>query len=391
MAEDADAAVAPLGDLPPTGHAHAEADSDCKMNPTSIFDDPIYSPGATGMPCYQPTRVVMKGDHRLHFETDWKFAKYLDGETVVLVPCRACIGCNQATAREWSVRSFHEAQLHSQDWKDEDTGITTAIPNNSVITLTYNPEHLPADGCLNHDDFQRFMKRLRIRRQRRHKSSGLTGPCKPIRMFMCGEYGGKTARPHFHAVIFGETFDDRYETRDMSGQIQKHSYELDELWTQSPPGTDLPPTNIGRATVDDYSFAGASYVAGYVAKRSSTLGSQGPTKTRIDPAGTKWITPVAPEYRKMSTHPGIGAPWIEIWDNMARVYSDDCIRIKEWTFHPPSYYDRLLNRTRPDLMQDIIANRHQGMSKIAEEWSPERCAAAEQIALLALQQRRDSL
>ena len=67
----------------------------------------------------------------------------------------------------------------------------------AFITLTYADEYLPSDGKLKYLDFQLFMKRLR-------KYCG-----KEISFFMCGEYGEKTARPHYHACIFGYDFDDK--------------------------------------------------------------------------------------------------------------------------------------------------------------------------------------
>lgn len=93
----------------------------------------------------------------------------------------------------------------------------------------------------------------------------------------------------------------------------------------------------------------------------------------------------------MSTHPGLGADWILQPENMVRVYTDDYIKISEWTFHPPKYYDLLLNRERPDLVQDVARKRRLGLHRNAEEWGKDRCAAAEIICLSQLQQRRDSL
>lgn len=305
-------------------------------------------------------------------------------ESRLNIPCRNCLGCNAATARDWSVRCFHEAQLHTTNWRDEDTQIVTQIPNSSVVTLTYDEEHLPIDGLLHHDDFQRFAKRMRFRRS-------TTGNPKPIRYFMAGEYGGRTARPHFHAIIFGEAFDDRYSEQSRDGQVNQMSYELDKLWSQ-PASKNAPSTKIGRATVDDFTFAGAAYVAGYVAKKSNTNGPAGPMTEQIDADGVVTYVCDQPEYRRMSTRPdGLGAKWLLKPENLVKVYENDCINISAWTFHPPRYYDTLLERHRPDLIGEVKAKRQSGMGKSAEQWSPDRCAAAERIAIESLQQRRDLL
>lgn len=348
------------------------------------------------MPCFHPSRVLRENGH-LEFSKDWRHAEHFEGQ-VVNLGCRDCVGCNQATQREWSVRAFHEAQLHNEHWRDPDSGITTEIPSSSVITLTFDEEHLPADGLLDHKIFQRFMKRLRIRRQRLHAKIGLAGTAKPIRFFMCGEYGGKTFRPHFHSIIFGESFSDQYTEQSLDGQINKMSYELDTLWSE-PAFEGAPPTKIGRATVDSFTFAGAAYVAGYIAKASSTGGLQGPIAEIVDQfTGETTYRPLAPEYRKMSNRApekgapgGLGGKWLLQPQNLERVYSSDSIQISTWHFHPPRYYDVLLKKADRALWQDVRLRRLDGAEQNAETWSPERCSAAEKIALSELQQRRDSL
>lgn len=338
------------------------------------------------MPCFKPHRTVMDSDQVIHWDRDWRYVEHFDGDSIFNVPCRSCIGCNLALQREWSVRCFHEALQHTAHWRDLDSMITTLIPNSSVLTLTYDDDHLPSNSILVHDDFQRFMKRLRIRRQRHEPNP------KPIRFYMCGEYGSPkfSSRPHYHSVIFGHTFDDRYETIDLKGQVTKHSYELDELWSQ-PAAPGLPPTQIGRASVDDFSFAGAAYVAGYLAKKAVTQGFNGPTAEHIDSDGVVTIRDLAPEYRKMSRHPGLGAGWLLKPGNLTAVYSEDAVRIHKWTFAPPSYYDQLLARHRPDLVDQVKLQRREGMDNTSAQWTPERCSAAELIAIQSLQAQRDSL
>lgn len=335
----------------------------------------------------------MDGDQRILFNKDWRWSQYLENETRVNLPCRHCIGCNQASARSWSVRGHHEALLHQESWQEPVSQITTKIPNSSVITLTYNPEQLPEDGLLHHEHFQHFMQRLLNRRRARHKAAGELQKLKSPRYFMCGEYGGKTQRPHFHAVIFGETFSDRYEEQDASGQVNQMSYELDHIWSKRVT-KNAPITNIGRATVDDFSFAGAAYVAGYVAKKMNSLSDwrhQGPIREETGPTGATIFKPISPEYRRMSTKPGLGADWILEPENYKYVYSADCVKVAEYTYNVPKYYDKLISILEPNLMKEIRFYRAEKMNEAAISWNPERCDAAETIALSNLQLRRDSL
>jgi hypothetical protein len=96
---------------------------------------------------------------------------------------------------------------------------------------------LPEDGSLDVSHFQIFMKRLRHR----------VKPLK-IRFFHCGEYGDKTRRPHYHALIFG------YKVlfkKQKSGDLFT-SDMLAKCWGK------------GHCLVGDLTFESAAYVARYV-------------------------------------------------------------------------------------------------------------------------------
>ena len=96
----------------------------------------------------------------------------------------------------WAARCVHEASLHEFD------------RGNSFITLTYSDEHVPYDGSLVKEHFQKFIKRLRRRVEYSYEKADLEAPT--IRYFMCGEYGtdpsGGLGRPHYHALLFNQDF-----------------------------------------------------------------------------------------------------------------------------------------------------------------------------------------
>jgi len=108
------------------------------------------------------------------------------------VPCGKCTACRIKKRQEWSTRMLHELDDHE---------------NSIFITLTYDEEH--NTGSLDIKAFQRFFKRLR-------KNLGE----RKIRYFACGEYGDKTQRPHYHAIIFGMSLqlDDQQLVRDSWSQ-----------------------------------------------------------------------------------------------------------------------------------------------------------------------------
>lgn len=67
----------------------------------------------------------------------------------------------------------------------------------AFITLTYDEKSCPL--VLQVRDLQLWYKRFR-------KALGAN---RPIRHFSAGEYGGRTERPHYHALVFGASEDDR--------------------------------------------------------------------------------------------------------------------------------------------------------------------------------------
>lgn len=97
------------------------------------------------------------------------------------VPCGKCVLCTEKKAQEWVSRAMCESQ--------------TSVTPPWFITLTYNDLHRPLHG-VNKDDAQRFMKRFRINLERYCKKEV------NIRFFLCSEYGSKTGRPHYHALIW---------------------------------------------------------------------------------------------------------------------------------------------------------------------------------------------
>ena len=126
----------------------------------------------------------------------------------ITVRCGHCVECESQRASEWSHRIMDELSLHKEAF---------------FLTLTYNDDLIPIDHNLCKRDVQLFIKRLR-----KHIS-----PTK-IRYFMCGEYGSKNERPHYHLLIFGWKPDDLslcpWQDRK-SKNILYVSPLIDRLWS----------------------------------------------------------------------------------------------------------------------------------------------------------------
>jgi len=259
--------------------------------------------------------------------------------TPLELPCGQCVTCRLEKSRRWAMRCMHEASLHD---------------DNCFITLTYNSENIPSDGGLVKADFQKFMKRLRKR-----------FPDKKIRYFMCGEYGDNSNRPHYHAVLFGFTFNDCIlATRSNSGFDVYTSPTLESIW------------GLGFVTVGSVTFESCAYVARYVMKKIN-----GPLANQIDPdtglkpydrfdSLTGEIVEVIPEYCAMSRRPGIAHDWI-------MKYATDCYPKGFTTINGvqvglPRYYDQVIESEQPELFAPVKEARIQAAYDNSDENSESR-------------------
>ena len=226
----------------------------------------------------------------------------------MLIPCGKCSGCILDRARQWAVRCMLEASLWTK---------------NCFITLTYNNENLPDGATLVKRDFELFMKRLR-------KKFG-----DGIRFYMCGEYGGQTGRPHYHACLFNFDFPDKYFfKKSESGSLLYRSPSLEKLWP------------YGFCSIGDVTVQSASYVARYITKKISDV--------PIDYGDRE------PEYTNMSRKPGIAKSWLE--KHYTSVYSVDRIVLSDkQKFKVPRYFDNLYEKLAPDVMASIRENRRKNM------------------------------
>lgn len=254
------------------------------------------------------------------------------------LPCGQCIGCRIRRSQEWTLRVTHEAQL----W-----------PENSFLTLTYAPENLPPLGSLNHRDVQLFLKRARKELN------------KPLRYFMCGEYGDQTARPHYHMCLFNESFRPGRKPAGKSkgGYLFHYQEQLTNLW------------GLGIATVQDLNPQTAGYCSQYITKK--LYGQQAEAKYRVIDPETGEIHHKKPEYAAMSLKPGIGAKWYEKYGR--DVYPHDFAILDGTKLRPPKYYDKLMRRS-DQVDSDLIEyNRQRKALNAKEDNTEERRKVREQV------------
>lgn len=274
-----------------------------------------------------------------------------NGQTLEL-PCGQCIGCRLERSRQWAIRCVHEASFHD---------------HNSFITLTYNDDHLPPDGSLSVEHWQKFMKRLRFH----HRP-------KKFRYFHCGEYGSKLGRPHYHACLFGLDFDDKQIFRQSEGATLYTSSKLDEIWGK------------GYTTVGDVTFESAAYVARYIMKKVTGEAAEDHYE-KVDPI-TGEIHRIKPEYTTMSRRPGLGQGWIEKY--MSDVYpSDEVVLLrngKSFRMKPPKYYNGRFEIRDAEAMEAIRTKRKK-LARQKEDNSPERLAQRHIVKLAQVDQLKRPL
>lgn len=295
------------------------------------------------MPCFRPLRAF-KVPGGVSFDER-------SGGPVQWLPCSKCQGCRLEHSRQWAVRCVHESRMHDV---------------NSVITLTYDDEHLPPGGSLVYRDFQLFLKRLRR-----------WSPV-PVRFFMCGEYGELRQRPHYHAALFGFDFlDKKLCLTSKSGNSQYSSSLLDRLWPMSRPG---------RSTVGDPTFDSFAYIARYAMNKLNGDRVLVRDSDRVDLMSGQ-ILPAVPEFIHMSLKPGIGRRWIDEF-GPTDVWPFDRVVMNGFESKPPRYYDKIVKQRHPFAWKDISMDREERALLHPEEQTARRLEARELVTLARLRKHR---
>lgn len=100
-----------------------------------------------------------------------------------LLPCGQCLRCRINRRRKWVTRMMLESAAHPSRFC-------------FFFTLTYADEHLPVlqnGSTLQKRHVQLWLKRLRAR----------IYPS-VLRYVLCGEYGPRSGRPHYHSIVWSD-------------------------------------------------------------------------------------------------------------------------------------------------------------------------------------------
>lgn len=193
---------------------------------------------------------------------------------------------------------------------------------------------------------------------------------KKIRYFMCGEYGEKFARPHYHAIIFGHSFDDQIHFNTINGQPLYISEKLDKLWQK------------GYASIGKVTFESAAYVARYIMKKINGDRAEWHYQRLHEITGE--LHPVLPEYCDMSlgrkAGNGIGGAWYKKY--RSDIFPDDFVLDpKKRKLKTPSYYRKRYEIDQPNEAL-ILKKRRKKQAKNNKDNTSERLATREKVTKL---------
>lgn len=235
---------------------------------------------------------------------------------------------------------------------------STLWAENCFITLTYADDALTFGGAehgiLVKRDLTLFWKRLR-----KHF------PGRRFKYFAAGEYGERSNRPHYHAIIFGLDFADKVKTGSRMGNPYYNSPLLNRIWGH------------GDCVIGNVTFESCSYVARYVMKKR--LGKES------EYYAEKGITP---EYVVMSrgnakTGPnGIGKDFYDKYEG--DIFPRDMVYANGNAAVPPRYYTERYKKSHPLESEDMINRRVVRAEKNWKENEPKRLKVRERVRQAAI-------
>lgn len=268
------------------------------------------------MACFQPLKAIEIPGTTKNGKTRYKvLPRHVNPENYIEVPCGKCIGCRLDYSRRWADRCMCEASMHEQSW---------------FVTLTYDDVHLPYSEqvidlgtgeliypTLVKRDMQLFMKRLRKNYKYDNK----------IRFYLCGEYGKKKARPHYHPILFGLKLDDlKFHKKTAQGFNLYTSKFLESVWP------------YGIVIVAEVSWETCAYVARYILKKQNG-----------DNAEFFKENGIQQEFTLMSRKPGIGREYYDMHKEEFLKYGESHIATIKGgkKIHTNKYFDKLLDVEYP--------------------------------------------
>lgn len=288
--------------------------------------------------------------------------------------CRNCIGCRGDRARDISLRASHEARMASASCFLTLTYDRRSLPViSSTLTAEGQRQALerpvtvqPYGGSLRRRDVELFVKRLR-----KHLDShyGVS-----VRAYIVGEYGERTQRPHYHALLWGFDFehDRKREGSSHGGYPMWSSKLLDELWGQ------------GMCRINEMGQEVAQYAAKYALK---SLGVKHELRRLRDGS----IVEVEPPFDSLPHGKALGVPFLDrYWSD---VFPRGLVVLRGGVELPaPLAYMKVCKEREPATFERIVEERRREAAKRLAEAMPDRLRVREDVAhARARQSKREAV
>lgn len=286
------------------------------------YDYALDLPGGTAYFDYETRdKEVVFGDAVGHFKVKTKnisIPKYIDCR----LPCGKCLGCLADKSRNYATRAIHEYYAN----RDQEGCFVTLTFNDDML----NKRDVENPWSVSRTELSGFIKRMR---ERIYSKYGKT-----VRIFASGEYGELHLRPHYHMIIYGFNFPDKYETsyRPFGKDIIRYyrSDFLEDLWK---PAYDNP--SFGFSSIGELTQNSCQYVSRYTAKKLNNLTDK--------------------EYKRSNTEKpflytpskeGLGFKYFQKY--YKEIYANGYCHWHNGVKAPiPSYYNTLLKKYDPDLFE----------------------------------------
>lgn len=220
-----------------------------------------------------------------------------------LTSCGHCIACRLSKAHDWSVRGMLELYCHEKA---------------SFITLTYSDAHLPQNLSLQKKEFSDWVKRFR----EDLRQKGIF-----VRVLGSGEYGDKTNRPHYHAIIYGYDFPDRKPLYRVKGIQYYTSPLLSKKWT------------FGNHIIGEANKTTIAYCCKYILKKITG-------NKAAEHYGDR-----QPEFPYYPKNPALGREFFEKFTS--DFYPKNFISIEGKKTPIPRYFYKRLEKDFPELFDEV--------------------------------------
>ncbi len=232
----------------------------------------------------------------------------------ITLPCHKCLGCKNAHTSRRAVQLYAEIQ--------------TAIYPCYLLTLTYDPEHLPKDWSLDKQHPRVFIRSLRKQQIKDHNNH-------LFKYVVKGEYGPIKYRPHYHIAAVNLILTDLVPYSDNGNQ---RSEQLETTWDK------------GTVDIINMSLETSIYIQSHEYIKH---GEQPIHQKPLHDSGEMLPDRISP-YINYSN--GIGKKWYDKYGH-TDLHSNDSFTIKNRQYQIPEYFDNQLKKTNPELLKQIKENR----------------------------------